>query len=195
LKETGTPIIIISDEPSRKAALQLPEEGIGFIVIYGDPMIGAKQQFLDPVEMALFNSDAIRVLAITGAFRIVQTELDKVIGQIKMGEPPKLPQLIINKKVAIANSMLQNPYAQAKAMAAFEAARKVASLTTEGTFKIKDKEQYIPILAGAHELMRQAAILADEAREIEKSNDSVTRTPHYGKGYTKTKKGLLSGLE
>ena len=42
LKETGKPIIVVSDEPSRKAARKLPEEGIGYLVLYGDAMIGAK---------------------------------------------------------------------------------------------------------------------------------------------------------
>jgi methylenetetrahydromethanopterin dehydrogenase len=62
LKETGKPIIVVSDEPSRKAARKLPEEGIGYLVLYGDAMIGAKRPFLDPIEMALFNADVIRVL-------------------------------------------------------------------------------------------------------------------------------------
>jgi F420-dependent methylenetetrahydromethanopterin dehydrogenase len=39
LKETGKPIIVVSDEPSRKAARKLPEEGIGYLVLYGDAMI------------------------------------------------------------------------------------------------------------------------------------------------------------
>jgi len=84
LKNTEKPIIVISDEPSRKAARELPEEGIGYIVIYGDPMIGAKQQFLDPVEMAVFNSDVIKVLAVSGSLRAVQQELDRVVEEIKV---------------------------------------------------------------------------------------------------------------
>ncbi len=191
LKNTEKPIIVISDEPSRKAAQQLPEEGIGYIVIYGDPMIGAKQQFLDPVEMAVFNSDVIKVLAVSGALRVVQQELDRVLEEIKNGETPQLPEIIINKNVALANCALKNPYAQAKAMAAFEAARKVASLSTEGTFRIKERENYLPVLAAAHELISQAAKLADEAREIEKSNDTVVRTPHYSQGSTREKLGLF----
>jgi methylenetetrahydromethanopterin dehydrogenase len=195
LKETGKPIIVISDEPSRKALKSIPEEGMGYIVIYADPMIGAKQQFLDPVEMAVFNSDVIRVLAVTGIFRIIQEELDRVVDEIKEGKEPELPEIVINKETAIARSGLRNPYAQAKAMAAFEAARKVASLSTEGTFRVREKERYMPILAAAHELIRQAAKLADEAREIEKGNDTVVRTPHYSGGYTREKEGLLDTPE
>jgi methylenetetrahydromethanopterin dehydrogenase len=191
LKETEKPIIVISDEPSRKAARELPKEGIGYIVIYGDPMIGAKQQFLDPIEMAVFNSDVIKVLAISGALRVVQKELDRVIEEIKNNEVPQLPEIIINKNVALANCALKNPYAQAKAIAAFEAARKVATLSTEGTFRIKERENYLPVLAAAHELISQAAKLADEAREIEKSNDTTVRTPHYRQGNTREKLGLF----
>ncbi|HEX9916009.1 MAG TPA: F420-dependent methylenetetrahydromethanopterin dehydrogenase [Candidatus Bathyarchaeia archaeon] len=182
LKKTGKPIIVIGDEPSRKAAKGLTEEGIGYIVIYGDPMISAKAPFLDPVEMALFNSDVLRVLAVTGAFRLVHTTLDRVIEEIKAGQKPQLPELVINKTAALAASDIQNPYAYAKAMAAYEASKEVASLTTEAVFKIEDKNEAIPVLAAAHELMRMAAKLADEAREIEKGNDTAVRLAHFKKG-------------
>ena len=182
LKATGKPIIVIGDEPSRKAAKSLPEEGIGYIVIYGDPMISAKAPFLDPVEMALFNSDVLRVLAVTGALRLVHTTLDRVIEEIKAGQKPQLPELVINKTAALAASDIQNPYAYAKAMAAYEASKEVASLTTEAVFKIEERSEALPVLAAAHELMRMAAKLADEAREIEKGNDTAVRLAHYKKG-------------
>jgi methylenetetrahydromethanopterin dehydrogenase len=182
LKATGKPIIVIGDEPSRKAAKALADEGIGSIVIYGDPMISAKAPFLDPVEMALFNSDVLRVLAVTGAFRLVHTTLDRVIDEIKAGQKPQLPQLVINKTAALAASDIKNPYAYAKAMAAYEASKEVASLSTEAVFKIEERSEALPVLAAAHELMRMAAKLADEAREIEKGNDSAVRLAHYKKG-------------
>jgi len=182
LKKTGKPIIVIGDEPSRKAVKSFPEEGIGYIVIYGDPMISAKAPFLDPVEMALFNADVIRVLAVTGAFRLVHTAIDKVIDELKEGKKPVLPELIINKTAALAASDIQNPYAYAKAMAAYEASKEVASLSTEAVFKLEDRNEALPVLAAAHELMRMAAKLADEAREIEKSNDTAVRLAHYKKG-------------
>ena len=182
LKATGKPIIVIGDEPSRKAAKGLTEEGIGYIVIYGDPMISAKAPFLDPVEMALFNSDVLRVLAVTGALRLVHTTLDRVIEEIKAGQKPQLPELVINKTAALAASDIQNPYAYAKAMAAYEASKEVASLTTEAVFKIEERSEALPVLAAAHELMRMAAKLADEAREIEKGNDTAVRLAHYKKG-------------
>ena len=191
LKETGKPMIVVSDEPSRKAAQKLPAEGIGYMVIYGDPMISAKSAFLDPVEMSIFNADAIKVLAVTGAWRLVHTAIDKVIDQLKAGETPELPELVINKTRALQHSDLQNPYAYAKAMAAHEAARQVAKLSTEGVFKTEDRNKAIPILAAAHELMRHAAELADEAREIEKANDSVVRIAHFKKGDRRKKTELF----
>ena len=191
IKETGKPIIVVSDEPSRKAARALPEEGIGYIVLYGDPMIGAKRDFLDPVEMALFNADAIKVLAVTGVFRLLHTEIDRVIEEIKKGEEPKLPEVVVNKTKALEYSGLNNPYARAKAMAAFEATRRVAVMDTEGCFKTEGRENYMPIIAAAHELMRSAAQLADEAREIEKANDSVRRVAHFRSGELREKDGFL----
>lgn len=40
-------------------------------------------------------------------------------------------------------------------------------------------------------MMRQAARLADEAREIEKSEDTVSRTPHYDDGSVLLKRKLI----
>ncbi|MEM3006418.1 MAG: F420-dependent methylenetetrahydromethanopterin dehydrogenase, partial [Candidatus Bathyarchaeia archaeon] len=54
--------------------------------------------------------------------------------------------------------------------------------------------RYIPIVAAAHELMRMAARLADEAREIEKSNDSVSRVVHLRSGALRGKVKLLEEL-
>jgi methylenetetrahydromethanopterin dehydrogenase len=195
LRATGKPIIVVSDEPSRKTLRENPVEGLGYIVVTNDSMIGAKQSFLDPVEMALFNSDAIKVLAVTGSFRIVQQELDKVIDQIGKGEKPTLPQVVIEKEAALAAAQISNPYAQGKAIAAFEASRRVATLSTEGTFKIEEPERYLPILAAAHELLRLAAKAADEAREVEKANDTAVRLAHFSKGETRKKTKLSDKFE
>jgi methylenetetrahydromethanopterin dehydrogenase len=195
LKETGKPIIIVSDEPSRKKVKLLGEEGIGYLVLYGDPMIGAKRPFLDPVEMALFNADAIRVLSVTGVFRLVHSEIDRVIKEIEQGKKPELPMIVVNKKRALEYSGIKNPYARAKAMAAFEAARKVANLDVEGCFKTQGAANYLPIVAAAHELMRTAAKLCDEAREIEKANDSVERLVHFKDGTLRRKTELLGKFE
>ena len=195
LKHTVKPMIIVSDEPSRKISKTLAEEGMGFIVVYADAMIGARQDFLDPVEMALFNSDVIRVLAITGVLRLIHTEIDKVIEQISKGEKVQLPQITVDKETALAFSGLTNPYAHAKAMASFESARRVAALSSEGCFKVEERERYMPIVATAHELMRQAALMADEAREVEKTNDSVTRVVHFRSGALRRKSALMDKFE
>lgn len=195
LLATGKPIILISDEPSRRIAKQLIDEGVGYILVYADSMIGARMEFLDPVEMALYNSDVIRVLAVTGVLRLIHTEIDRVVGQLRRGERPDLPRILVDKDVALSHSGLANPYAYAKAMASFEAARRVASLSTEGCYRVEERERYIPIVAAAHELMRMAARLADEAREIEKANDSVSRVVHLRSGALRGKVKLLEALE
>ena len=195
LKETGKPIIVISDEPSRKAMKSLPEEGIGYIVVCGDPMIGAVTAFLDPVEMAIFNGDVLKVLSVTGIFRIVQGEIDRVIDEIKISQKPKLPEVVINKTSALAVSQIRNPYAYGKGMAAFEMAREVARLTTEGVFKTESRDEIIQKVTAAHEMIRQAAKLVDEAREIEKTNDSVVRLTHFKSGERRKKTKLFGKYE
>jgi methylenetetrahydromethanopterin dehydrogenase len=194
LMATGKPIIVVSDEPSKKVAKQLSDEGLGYIIIYADSMIGARQEFLDPVEMALYNSDVLRVLAVTGVLRLIHTEIDRVVRQLGRGEAPTLPRVLVDKDAALAQSGLSNPYAHAKAMASFEAARRVASLSTEGCYRVEERERYLPIVAAAHELMRVAARLADEAREIEKANDSVYRLVHLRSGALRSKVSLLDEL-
>jgi len=190
LKKTGIPVIVVSDEPSRKVLKNLPEE-FGYIVIYADPMIGAKRALLDPIEMAIFNSDVIKVLAVTGVFRLIHTEIDKVIEQIENGTPLEMPRIVVTKTKALEYSGIENPYAYAKAMASFEAARRVATLSTEGTYKVEGKEKFLPILAAGHELIRYAAKLSDEAREIEKANDSVKRVAHFKNGDLRSKTKLF----
>ena len=74
-------------------------------------------------------------------------------------------------------------------------ARRVANLSTEGTFKVEEPERYLPILAAAHELLRQAAKTADEAREMEKGNDSAARLAHFSKGETRKKTKLGDKFE
>jgi len=190
LKATGKPVIVVSDEPSRKALKNLPED-MGYIVIYADPMIGAKRAFLDPVEMAIFNSDVIKVLAVTGVLRLIHTEIDKVIDQIEKGESLEMPRIVVTKTKAMKYSGIENPYAYAKAMASFEATRRVANLSTEGTYKVEGKENFLPILSAGHELLRYAAKLSDEAREMEKANDSVKRVAHFRNGNLRSKTKLF----
>ncbi|MEM3737674.1 MAG: F420-dependent methylenetetrahydromethanopterin dehydrogenase [Candidatus Bathyarchaeia archaeon] len=188
--KAGVPTIVISDSPSKKAMKQLAEGGFGYIIVEADAMIGARREFLDPVEMVLFNTDIMKVLAVTGVFRLLHREIDSVVESLKRGEKPALPQLVVDKEKAAAAAGFQNPYAQAKALAAYEISRRVADLDVEGCFVVQERERYIPIVAAAHEMMRLAARLADEAREIEKNQDTLLRTPHYKDGTLLLKRKL-----
>ena len=187
----GKPVIVISDAPAKKAKEEFEEKGYGYILVNADSMIGARREFLDPTEMALFNSDVIRVLAGTGAFRAIQKAIDGVIDAIKEGKQPELPKLVLTAEKAVENGGFSNPYARAKAYAAYTIAEKVADLNVKGCFMIKEPEKYIPVVAAAHEMMRIAGKLADEAREIEKGLDSLYRTPHSRKGEVLEKTKLM----
>ncbi len=189
--EAGVPTIVISDGPTKKALKQLEEGGFGYIIVEGDPMIGARREFLDPVEMAIFNSDILKVLSATGVLRIVTEEIDKAIESLKRGERPALPRVIVDKERAAEAGGFSNPYAKAKAIAAYEISCRVAAITTEACFVVKEWERYTTIAAAGHEMMRCASKLADEAREIEKGDDSILRTPHFDDGTTLRKKELL----
>ena len=102
-----------------------------------------------------------------------------------------MPKIIINKEIAVNAANFQNSYAKAKAMAAYEIARKVADLTVEGCFVIKEWDKYTLTVAAAHEMLRIASKLAEEAREMEKSSDSVFRAPHYDDGRILEKRKLI----
>jgi methylenetetrahydromethanopterin dehydrogenase len=188
---SGKPGIVVTDAPGKRVKADLEKQGLGYIIITGDPLIGARKEFLDPTEMALFNSNISKVLAITGVYRIVQTEIDKAIYAIEAGQAPTLPKLVIDISVVRDNSVLSNPYARAKAMAAYGMAEKVAEINALACFMEKENEKYVPLVASAHEIAQAAARLAEEAREIEKYNDSVMRKPHAKDGRLKNKTNLL----
>jgi len=188
--EAGIPTIVVSDGP-KKLLEELGEKGMGGIIIEADSMIGARREFLDPIEMAVFNADVIKVLSVTGVFNLVYKVIDDLIEQLKAGKKPELPLLNVTRKKAIKAAGFSNPYAEAKAAAAYEMAKRVGNLTTQACFKEKDWEVYTALCAAAHELMRSAAILADEAREIEKYSDSVLRMPHFDDGSILKKRKLI----
>lgn len=190
LKKSGKPCVIVGDAAGAKIAGELEKAGFGYIFVEVDSMIGARREFLDPIEMSLFNADIIKVLSVTGAFNVVYEEVDKAIEGVKSAKP-YLPKVIVDKGTAINAANFENPYARAKAMAAFEMAKKVADLTVEGCFKVREMENYVPIVASAHEMMRAAAKLAEEAREIEKGEDSVFRRPHADDGRILSKRKLM----
>ncbi|MHA2062406.1 MAG: F420-dependent methylenetetrahydromethanopterin dehydrogenase, partial [Candidatus Sifarchaeia archaeon] len=135
--------------------------------------------FLDPTEMSCFNADLLKVLAITGAFNVITAELNKVIMDMLEGKAPTLPEVIVDATTAVKAAEFSNPYAEAKAIAAFELAASVSKVTGNACFRLQDKNEYMPLLAAAHEMMKTAADLCAEAREIEKANDTVMRAPHH----------------
>lgn len=190
LAEVGIPVIVISDGP-KKLLEALGEKGMGGILVEADSMIGARREFLDPIEMAIFNADTIKVLSVTGVYNVVFKAIDGLIEQLKAGKKPELPLINVTRKKSIKAAGFSNPYAEAKAAAAYEMAKSVANLTTQACFKEKDWEVYTALCAAAHELMRSAATLADEAREIEKYGDSVLRMPHFDDGSILKKRKLI----
>jgi len=191
IKAAGIPVVVVSDSPAKKSVQELEQQGFGYVIVEADSMIGARREFLDPLEMVLFNLDVTRVLAITGALNLLTAEIDRVIESIKKGAQVSLPQVVVDKEKAIKAASFSNPYAETKAMAAYETARRVADLSVEGCFQVKEWKRYTQIVSAAHEMMRQAARLADEARENEKSEDAVSRTPHYDDGSVLKKTKLM----
>jgi len=195
LSAGGIPAVIIGDAPGIKDKDAMAEEGLGYVLIKCDPMIGARRQFLDPVEMAMFNADVIRVLAGTGALRVVQNAIDDMVFAVEEGKEIPLPKIVITEQKAVEAMDFANPYAKAKAMAAFVMAEKVADIDVKGCFMTKEMEKYIPIVASAHETIRYAAKLVDEARELEKATDAVSRKPHAGAGQILNKCKLMEKPE
>ncbi len=191
MSSSGLPGIVISDSPGKRAKEEIEKQGLGYIIITGDPLIGARKQFLDPIEMAIFNSNISKVLAITGVYRIVQQEIDKVIYAIENGQKPDLPKMIVGLKTVRKKSEFSNPYAKAKALAAYVLTEKIAEINVQACFMEKESEKYIPLVACSHEIAQAAARLAEEAREIEKCNDTVSRKPHAKDGRLKAKTELM----
>ena len=123
--------------------------------------------------------------------------LDEVINQVKAGKKGAelvLPKVVMTSDKAVAGEF-SNPYALAKARAAYEIASAVAMVNVKGCFMTKEWEQYVPIVASAHEMMRAATILCDEARELDKAVDGVIRKPHKKDGVLVAKTKLVTKPE
>jgi len=199
LAAAGIPTIIITDDVTTKKEWEgvKADTKFGYIIMKADSMIGARREFLDPVEMADYNGNLVKVLALTGAFRKLQVALDKVIDQVKAGKKGteiELPKIIMTTDKAV-DGEFTNPYALAKARAAHEIAMAVAGQNVKGCFMTKEWEKYIPIVASAHEMMRCAADLCDQARELEKGGDSILRQPHKKDGTLVRKNKLVAKFE
>lgn len=198
LAAAGIPVIVITDDvTTKKEWAELKESAFGYIIQKADSMIGARREFLDPIEMADYNGNLVKVLSVTGAFRKMQIAIDEVIDQVKAGKKGAdlaLPKIVMTADKAVAGEF-SNPYAYAKARAAFEIAAAVAMVNVKGCFMTKGFENYVPIVASAHEMMRAATVLCDEAREIEKGVDGVVRKPHKNDGTIVSKTTLISKPE
>ncbi len=191
LSKRRAPTIVFTDGPGKRVKTEMEEQGLGYIIVAGDPLIGARKEFLDSIEMAIFNSNVIKVLASTGVFRIVFQEIDRLIYSLKAGSNSIMPRLVIDTNDIRDSRDFTNPYAKAKAMAAYELLKKVAEINVQACFIEKDKERYIPLVACAHEIVQASARLAEEAREIEKYGDTLLRTPHAKDGRLKVKDKLM----
>ncbi|MFA5294923.1 MAG: F420-dependent methylenetetrahydromethanopterin dehydrogenase [Methanoregulaceae archaeon] len=198
LLAAGIPTLFITDDvTTKKEWAEIKDGKFGYIIMKGDAMIGARREFLDPIEMADYNGNLVKVLALTGAFRKLQMAVDQVIDQVKAGKKGAelvMPKLVVSSDKAVEGEFT-NAYALAKARAAYEIASAVAMVNVKGCFMTKEWEKYIPIVTSAHEMMRVAAVLCDEARELEKAGDSIIRKPHKKDGVIVSKTKLVSKPE
>ena len=193
--QNGLNTVVMSDAVAKRMISDLENQGVGYIVVLGDPLIGARREFLDPVEMALFNSNILKVLAATGVLRLIHQEIDRVIAVLKENLAIRLPRLLVDTETIRDRSQFSNPYAKAKAMAAYHIASKIPEINTKACFMEKEDEKFIPLVACAHEMAQIAADLAEQAREIEKCSDTVIRAPHSKKGEPLTKTKLMQSPE
>ncbi len=189
----GKNLIVVGDAPGIRIKDELEKGNMGYVFIKGDAMIGARREFLDPIEMSIFNGHMLTILSVTGAFRALQEALDTAIASGKEGKA-SLPRLVVDVEVALNHSGIKNSNALVKAKEAYEMAEKVAELNVKACFVLKDPSEYVPLVAEAHEIARKAAILADEARELEKADDTVLRKPHLPDGSQLKKRRLFEKL-
>lgn len=190
MSERDLPCVVVSDNPAKRVKDEIEDQGLGYEIVSGDPLIGARREFLDPIEMAIFNSNIIKVLAITGVYRILHQDIDKLILGLKEGMNPPVPQRVIDVETIRENSNFDNPYAKVKAMAAYELAEKIAEINQQVCFVLDDHEEFVPLAASAHEISEEAARLAKEAREVEKHGGTLERQPHKETGELMTKSSL-----
>ncbi len=109
----NVPCIVISDGPKKKESRDiLEQQGFGYIILPVDLLIGAKREFLDPVEMVVFHADVMKVLSICGVVRLLQEELDKITEQLSSEESEKeleLPHIFAKQKNAFDMQVSQTP--------------------------------------------------------------------------------------
>lgn len=194
LKGTGKPIIVVTDG-DKKVAEMGKEESWGYIVVKVDPMIGAKKQFLDPQEMVLFNGHVLTVLSAIGLVRAFQKLITPVIEGIKNNSSYELPKIELDAYNITKFAEFSNPYAEGKAIAAGRMMINAAATNRKATWSIKDHDKSMNVCVAGHETVRQAALLAMEALEIEKANNGVFRTVFEKDGKISKKRKLYDKVE
>ncbi len=172
------PLIVVSDGGDKEARAKWKEEGVGYIIVPFDPMIGAKRDYLDATEMCLFNGYIINTFSACGVFAYINDLLDGVIEQLKAGEKPTLPTRNMSAIGVSTWYPFSSEYSRPKALAALTMLQNSANLNVNGCFVEKDRERALIKVAGAHEMVRQAGLLADEVREMEKATNHLIRMPH-----------------
>jgi methylenetetrahydromethanopterin dehydrogenase len=171
---SGKNAIVVSDGPAVKAKDLMEEKGLGYILVKADAMIGARREFL----------------AGTGVIRLIQEEVGKAISAFKEGDT-YLPRAVVTGEKALDHASFKNAGAREKALKAFAMAEEVGQLNVRGCFIEKEPEKYIQTVAKAHEILKSAAEMIDEAREEEKQSDTLYRTPHSPDGKILRKHRLL----
>jgi methylenetetrahydromethanopterin dehydrogenase len=184
-----------SDVPVMKIRTTLRRRASATSSSKADSMIGARRRFLDPTEMVLFNAEMTRVLHRDRRRRAHPEGARQSHRRDSPLAGPRPCRRSSSADKCVPEAGYKNPYAKAKAFAAYTMAEKVGDLDLLGCFMQKEMDQYIITVCSAHELLRAAARLCDEARELEKSMDTVFRTPHAADGKILSKTTLVSKPE
>ncbi len=182
--------IIISDSPAKKSIKRFEELNLGYIIVEGDVIIGARREFLDPIEMAIYNAAMLKILSITGVLRIVFEEIDKAISSLKSGGK-YLPRIIINSNILLEKDYISNPYAKALAYSIYETLTKIGEINMNACFVEKDWIKYTYKVTSTHLLLEHLENAAEKIRMMEIYEDNVLRTPHYKDGKLLLKRKLL----
>jgi len=176
------PVIVVSDTADKEMREKWKADGVGYVIVSFDPMIGAKLDFLDPTEMCLFNGYIIETFSSCGVFAYIVRLFDEVIDQLKSGEKPELPTRNLSPIGVTESYPFGNDYSRPKAFAALRILQDAGKLNVNGCWGEKDHNRALVKVAAAHEMVRQASIIADEVRELEKASGHLVRTPHNKEG-------------
>lgn len=187
LAETGKPVIVVTDAPGKKIKDSLAEN-VGYLIVTPDPMIGARREFLDVTEMAIFNGYLQVLLAETGVLETIRQTVDGVLEEIEGGNAsPQVPRMVLKPENAVNALRYSNPFAHSKAIAAATVSKDLSSVTTKACFMIKDRNEYLKLIEGAHQTLVAAVGMAEEARKLQKASGELYRSPHAKDGKTVTK--------